>query len=112
MSDAEQRSSRAERVFRRANARLADTYREFSPAGLTADGHAPFICECSDPRCTRIVQLTLEEYADVRADPRHYVVVPGHVVRDFERVVEENDRYAVLAQDGAATRSAEMTNSY
>jgi hypothetical protein len=68
----------------------------------------PFICECSDAHCTRVIQLTLDEYEAIREQPRHFVVVPGHVVADFDHVTEENERYAVLFKDG----DRHLTNTY
>jgi hypothetical protein len=89
-----------EDVFRRANAALLETYQALRPGGVTASGLTPFICECSDNRCTRVIQLTLDEYESVQSQPGHFAVVPGHVVRDFAHVAEENERYAVLVKDG------------
>ena len=107
----EQRPDATEQVFRRANLTLEETYRGLGPAGLTDGGLAPFICECSSPRCTSILQLTLEEFEQVRSRPSHFVVVPGHVVADFRRVVEETDRFAVLDKDGV-TGSVEASRTY
>jgi hypothetical protein len=100
MSAGEKRPDATEQVFRRANTTLEETYRGLVPASLTEAGRAPFICECSSTRCTAIVQLTLDEFEHIRERPDHFVVVPGHVVADFRRVVEETDRFAVLEKGG------------
>ena len=42
------------------------------------DQAVPFICECSDRRCTEIVSLTLEDYEHVRSNPRWFAHAPGH----------------------------------
>jgi hypothetical protein len=55
-----------------------------------------FVCECSDASCVDPVQATPEEYADVRAHPTRFLVVPGHEYEKVERVVEENDRFVVV----------------
>jgi hypothetical protein len=107
----EQRPDATEQVFRGANLTLEETYRGLAPAGLTEAGRAPFICECSNTRCTSILQMTLEEFAQARGHPGHFVVVPGHVVADFRRVVEETDRFAVLEKDGV-TRPVEIGSTY
>lgn len=107
----EQRPDATEQVFRRANLTLEETYRGLAPAGLTDAGRAPFICECSSSRCTSILQLTLDEFAQIRDHRGHFVVVPGHVVADFRRVVEETDRFAVLEKDGV-TRPVEIGSTY
>ena len=107
MSAGEHRPDATEQVFRRANLTLEETYRGAVPTGLTDAGHAPFICECSNPHCTSVLQLTLEEFEQIRGVPGHYVVVPGHVVSDFRRVVDETDRFTVLEKDGV-TRTVEI----
>jgi hypothetical protein len=46
-----------------------------------ADGSPPavlFLCECADPMCRKSVSLTLDEYAQVRAKPTHYLNARGH----------------------------------
>ena len=111
MSAGEKRPDATEQVFRRANRALEETYRGLVPAGLTEAGRAPFICECSSTRCTAIVQLTLDEFEQVHRRPDHFVVVPGHVVADFRRVVEETDRFAVL-EKGGVTSSVELGRIY
>ena len=111
MSAGEHRPDATEQVFRRANLTLEETYRGLVPAGLTDAGRAPFICECSSTRCTTILQLTLEEFEEIRSRPSQFVVVPGHVVADFRRVVEETDRFAVLEKDGV-TDNLEIGRTY
>jgi hypothetical protein len=76
--------------FRQANDELEERYVEFAAAGAV-----PFICECFDERCTRIVSLTLEEYGDIRSHPARFVIVPGHRLSPRERVVEDRQRYAI-----------------
>jgi hypothetical protein len=111
MAAGEQRPDATEQVFRRANLTLEETYRRLAPAGLTDAGSAPFICECSSSRCTSILQLTLEEFEQISGHRGHFVVVPGHVVADFRRVVEETDRFAVLEKDDV-TRTVEIGRTY
>ena len=82
--------------FRRANEELRGRYVE-----LVAAGALPFICECRDTRCTRVVSLTLDEYATIRACTGRFMVVPGHETTDGERVVRSTDRYAVVEPSGA-----------
>ncbi len=111
MEEREERGGRAEVVFRRANVTLEETYRSLVPAGLTDAGLAPFICECSDARCTRVVQLSLDEFAAVREHPRRFAVAPGHTVDDVVRVVETTDRFAVVERDGVSARE-KATQTY
>jgi len=82
--------------FRRANDELRGRYVE-----LVAAGALPFICECRDTRCTRVVSLTLDEYATIRACAGRFMVVSGHETADAERVIRSTDRYAVVEPSGA-----------
>jgi hypothetical protein len=85
------RASTNQALFRRANDELRGRYVE-----LLATGAVPFICECGNERCTRVMSLTLEEYETVRAGTDRFAIVPGHELADLERVVHANDRYAVV----------------
>ena len=55
------------------------------------------MCECSLDGCTDTVGLTIDEYETVRRHPTRFVVVPGHVKWEFERVVDAaSGRYEVV----------------
>jgi hypothetical protein len=56
-------------------------------------------CECGDVRCNATLQLTPVERAARRARPTRFWVKPGHVLITLERIVEENDRYAIVEGD-------------
>jgi hypothetical protein len=68
---------------------------------------AQFICECSRFRCVDRVTLTLGEYAEVRAEDMHFVIVPGHLDPDIERIVRRTEEYAVVEKFGFAGAIAE-----
>jgi hypothetical protein len=90
----EERVARNEALFREVNERINDV-NEDAPAGAESD----YVCECGDPACTDPVSLTLVEYEEVRSDPTHFAVLPGHVVPDVEVVVARNDRFAVVRKN-------------
>jgi hypothetical protein len=58
----------------------------------------PFLCECPDPRCSEIAELSLGEYAALRLFANQYVVaasckggeLPGTLI------VERTDRFTVV----------------
>jgi hypothetical protein len=85
------RVARNESIFREANEGLRARYAELEPVELS-----PFLCECGDERCTRVVRLTDDEYEEVRAHPARFVVLPGHQILEVEHVVERNDRFDVV----------------
>ena len=81
---------RNETLFRELNDALQAYFR-------TGDGtRGSFVCECSTASCVAPVQVAPVEYADVRAHPTRFFVVPGHEYEELERVVEENDRFLVV----------------
>lgn len=91
-----------ESIFRRANEKLEQRFRELGAEGLT-----PFLCECGDARCTRTIKLSLDEYEAVRERADHFAIVPGHQILEAERVVEENGRYDVVEKVDVGRRVAE-----
>jgi hypothetical protein len=88
---------RAEDVFRRANQCIAEKARE-----LRWRFPVPFFCECSERRCFARIELTLDEYEQVRSHPQRYLTLPGHEVEDGF-LVERNERVA-FAEKLSASR--------
>jgi hypothetical protein len=105
----QQATARAERIarndatFRDANERIDEVAKSLDDY---RDTLLPFLCECADLRCTEIVRLTGEEYEEVRREPTWFLTVPGHEEGEATRVVDENDRYAVVEKLGAAAEVA------
>ena len=53
--------------------------------------------------------MTVAEYENVRSDPTHFAVLPGHEVLDLEEVVARNDRFLVVRKKaGAAEVAAQL----
>jgi len=42
--------------------------------------------------------LTKDEYERIRNDPRQFCVLEEHVIEDVEAIVEEDDRFAIVAK--------------
>jgi len=55
-----------------------------------------FVCECGTRGCAEVVHVTAEEYAEVRANPAHFVVMVGHAVGEIEQIVRSNARFSVV----------------
>ena len=64
---------RVEDVFREANESVAAKAGELELAYPI-----PFLCECRDSHCFARISLTLEDYEQVRSDPRRFLTIPGH----------------------------------
>lgn len=100
----EERIARNDATFRDANEQIsaaAGTY-QFEAA-------VPFICECADPTCSQIVSLDLEQYEEIRANPRRFLNVRGHEVaaQGAAVVVDERDSYVIVEKIGHAGKVAE-----
>ena len=68
--------------------------------------HPEFLCECADTNCVAVLELSIAEYEAIRRSPVQFPIKPGHDYPEFERVVEEHERYAVVEKFGEAGRLA------
>jgi hypothetical protein len=59
----------------------------------------PYRCECGLIACGAAIQLTREEYFEVRSDPRRFVVFADHVMPDVDRVLARRRGWAVIEQE-------------
>ena len=85
-------------LFREVNERIE----ELRPHEMLIE----FACECIDTDCTASLSLSDEEYEHVRQSPTHFIVLPGHELDEVERIVVQNDRYAIVEKFGAAGPAA------
>jgi hypothetical protein len=100
MHRSEERAALNEITFREANAKIDAKRRE-----LGIEDRTPYLCECEDESCTRLILLTVEEYDHARTTPRRFLVIPGHEHRD--EVVEEHGEYQIVEKSGLGGRMAE-----
>ena len=87
-----QRVAVNEATFRRVN--------EGMEVGQDPAGLLTFVCECGRMGCSRLIQLTREEYESVRANPRRFAILDGHEILEAEAIVERHDRYLVVEKAG------------
>ncbi len=92
MDERGRRIGENEVVFREVNERLRELGESFSLVTELAE----FVCECADTSCTDRIQMALSEYEHVRSDPKWFVIIPGHEVTDYERVISETEAYAIV----------------
>jgi hypothetical protein len=90
----EERIQHNNHVFREANERIQAAAAEYDHELE----EIPFLCECPVEDCVEIIRLTEEEYAAVRADPRHYITAVGHETAEepVGQVVSRNGGYVVV----------------
>ena len=110
MTSREERLARNEALSRETNEEL-----EFGPKAVSVPGRfMPMVCECGNTSCGLSITITVLEYERVRSDPVRFAVVRDHVIDDIEVVVEENDRFVVVAKregEPAAVATAEDPRS-
>ena len=87
-----QRVAMNEATFRKVN--------EGMELGQDRSGLLTFVCECGRLGCTKLVQLTREEYESIRKNPRRFAIVDGHEILEAEEIVERHDRYVVVEKAG------------
>jgi len=66
-----------------------------------------FRCECARLGCNQLVELSVREYEEIRANPRRFVLVPGHEFHDVETVVESRAGYVIVEKQDQAAEVAE-----
>ena len=98
-----ERIARNDATFREANERIHARAVEYR-----IDDSFPIICECANPSCTEVIQVSFVEYEAVRQHPAQFFHSPGHDVdpRRHARVVEENDERAIVEKTGRAAQVA------
>jgi hypothetical protein len=90
------RAARNQALFRAINEELRVAARVLDPESLI------IACECADPACVETLEIDAEQYAQIRADPTHFIVLPGHVYSEVERVIVEDDRFQIVEKIGEA----------
>jgi hypothetical protein len=96
------RAAAHESVFRSLNESIENS----QPAGEDSET-IPFRCECARVGCNARLPLARETYEQVRANPRWFVVLPGHELPEVERVISTHDGYIVVEKRGDAGDLAE-----
>ena len=53
-------------------------------------------CECADPKCLRLLEVSHDVYQAVRADPLRFMVARSHELPKFEDVVTDEGSYLIV----------------
>jgi hypothetical protein len=91
----EERLAKNEVLFRDVNERV----REISDDAWGVTEPAEFLCECVLTECLERVSITTTIYEEVRSNPAHFVLVPGHERPDIEFVVAAGEGYVVVEKN-------------
>jgi hypothetical protein len=72
--------ARNEAFFRAVNEGIAEASERFE------SDEAEFLCECGDANCTHRIEVSLDDYENVRAHPTRFLVRRGHDLPEVEKV--------------------------
>jgi hypothetical protein len=99
-----ERVARNNDIFRQANEQI-----NAAAGAFRFDAPIPFLCECTNERCTEVVRLVAADYAEIRSHPRRFVTAPGHQTQSdwHERVIGRRDGYETTEKVGEAGEIAE-----
>jgi hypothetical protein len=97
MAIRQERLRENEELFRTLNERLVDQVADT----LDDDRVVPFLCECADDLCMGRMEMTLDEFKQLRAEDGTFGVLPGHAVDEGEVVVREVGTYHVVRKEAA-----------
>jgi hypothetical protein len=101
------RAGENEGLFRLVNERIESLNVAFAAITETMD----IVCECGKLECAERVVLGVSDYERVRADPTHFVLVPGHEASDVESVIDRGDGFVVVRKhDGVPADVARETD--
>jgi hypothetical protein len=105
--DRQERIGLNEAVFREVNERISDLAEQF---GLT-DQPLDLVCECGDPTCVERIAMSRAAYEELRSDPTHFAVFPGHEEPDVEDVIGKQGAYDVVRKhEGGPAEIAQRTD--
>ena len=93
MSSREERMALNEAAAREINEEIERAHQDDPPGRRMR-----IACECALRSCDEVIEITMAEYQNVRSDARQFAIVPEHFIGDIERIVFENDRFAVVAK--------------
>ena len=92
MDERQRRIAENEVVFREVNERVRETQETY----VIGSDEAEFVCECGDASCVERIRMSVKEYEELRSDPAHFAIRPGHEVDDVEVVVAHEGRFDVV----------------
>jgi hypothetical protein len=97
-----QRIVKNEQEFRDYNNRRLQV-EDVSPSDTEA--LLPFVCECGDEDCIETLAVTPAQFVDAHSAPNRFLVKPGHVYPDVERITVEQPTYAIVEKYESAMRN-------
>ena len=97
------RAARNQAMFRAVNEKICELNETFAAITNTFS----IACECADPHCVGMIEIGPADYEAIRANPRRFAVLPGHLDADIEHLVTEAEGYQVAEKRGKAAAVAD-----
>lgn len=69
-----------------------------------------FRCECARLGCDQVLELTIDEYEQVRAHPRRFVLIQGHQVPGEDTLMDSGSGWVVVEKRDLAGAVAQATD--
>ncbi len=66
----------------------------------------PFVCECGDSDCIEALLITAASFTEAHSAPNRFLVKPGHVYPDVERVIIIEENFLVVEKVAAIVNEA------
>jgi hypothetical protein len=79
--------------------------------GASVDGQIEVLCECGNYGCCALLQIAVDDYERMRGSPARFVVKPGHVAPEGERIALETPGFVVVEQLGPAGQPPALLES-
>jgi hypothetical protein len=97
------RVARNESLYREVNERILELEERFGERERDREQSlASFVCECATTGCAARIELSLDDYRLARSKPERFLIAPGHVRPEFERVVLTTERFWLIEKFGEA----------
>ena len=107
-----ERRARNEALFRTVNERMREIGDRLDTAAVGAPTaeREEFFCECGRLDCMERIELTRTQYERARSDPAYFLVIPDHVNREIENLVEEHPSYVIVKKYAHEAEIAEESD--
>jgi hypothetical protein len=102
-----ERTARNEALIREVNERIEKVDKAAEEASLAPEeAYFEFLCECGGDGdgapCEEHVEMTIDEYEEVRAQDDRFAVYPGHEQAALETVIRRTERFFIVDKRPAA----------
>jgi CheY-like chemotaxis protein len=64
------------------------------------------LCECGDRACHAPLDMTVDDYEEIRSEPDHFAVLDGHEILEAEHIIARRAEYLIVQKFGDAGKVA------